>query len=194
MGISPAVILYDANSVAMAVERGVAIPAGTRTLLFAGEGVDGKAYTIQVEEDGKLRVASTPPTPPAGTTEFVLSADSPLEVGPNPTFQEKTSAAIANGETLKLQFVAGGAQGDPSESGSKVEVYWEEGAGPTRHLVERIYLSGATVYVSLPDVSKARDGTVMTGDGTNTKLVIRRERLSNSAQEIDAVVRGYTES
>jgi hypothetical protein len=72
-------------------------------------------------------------------------------------------------------------------------VYWREGAGPTDHLISRIYLTGQTVNLVLPNVHETRDGTSMTGNGTNTYIVIRRERLSTSAQEIDAEVRGFTE-
>ena len=178
----------------MAVARDVAIPVNTRALLFSGEGADGKAYVARVSDEGKVSVAESPATAPPGTTPFTLASDSPLEVGPNPTFQETVSSAIGNGLTLKIQFIAAGAAGDPSESGSKVEVYWREGAGPTDHLIERLYVSGATVYESLPDTSEARDGTPLNGDGSTTKVVVRRERLSNSAQEIDAVLRGYTET
>jgi len=153
-------------------------------------------YIADVESDGSVKVAARPPVPPPGTTEFVLSQDeAELVVGPVPSYEETVSAAIPENYTLHLQIITAGAGGDPSEKGSKVEVYWREGVSPTDHLVERLYLIGASVSVILPNVTKARDGTVMTGDaGGTTKVVIRRERLSTSASEIDAVVRGYTEA
>jgi len=187
--------LYDdVNNVALAVAPEVTIPANTRGLLLLGQGYDGKAYPPLISEEGRVSVSSAPPSPPPGTTEFVLSGDSPLTVGPNPTYQETESSVIGSGVSLKIQFFAAGAEGDPSEGGSKVEIYWREGATPTDHLVERLYVSGSTVYETLPDTNTARDGTTMVGNGSNTKLVIRRKRLSNSGQEVDAVVRGYTES
>lgn len=148
----------------------------------------------EVESDGAVRVTDRGQRPPPGAVEFVLAADDPLSVGPTPQFHDTESAVITNTHTLYLQVIAAGAAGDPSEEGSKVEVYWREGAGPTDHLVERLYANGSTLFISLPNASKARDGTTMVGDGSTTKLIIRRERLSRSAQEIDAVVRGYTEA
>ena len=58
---SPAVILYDASGVALAVSNGVAIPAGTQGLLTAGS--DGtNARFLRVAADGTVR------TDPTGTT------------------------------------------------------------------------------------------------------------------------------
>jgi len=187
--------LYDdANGVAMPVAQGVAIPSNTRGLLIAGRSYDGKSYFAEVSELGRVSVTTYPITAPPGTTPFVVAADTPIEVGPNPVYRETLGAVVAANTDLHVQFLAAGAAGDPSEKGSKVELYWREGAGPTDHLVERIYVSGATVSLSLPNTNLARDGTAMTGNGANTRLVVRRERLAVSAQEIDAVVRGYTES
>lgn len=179
------------NLVAVLTDGGTLTGYGLPVL---GRDAEDKARFLFTEQDGTLRVASQPPSPPPGTTEFVLAQDeADLIVGPTPSFDETESATIGNGVDLFLQFLSAGAAGDPSEKGSKVEVYWREGAGPTDHLIERVYLSGQTVNVTLPDVHKARDGTVLTGDGSTTKLVIRRERLSTAAQEIDAEVRGYTQ-
>lgn len=194
MGLTPAAVLYDASGKALAVQDETTIPADTPGLLILGEGTDGKAYRPRVSPEGRWAVEQYPPIAPPGTTPFVLAADDPLEVGPNPIYHETVGPLIASGQDVHVQFLAGGAAGDPSETGSKVEIYWRIGAPAVDHLVERIYLSGSTVAVILPDANKARDGTTMTGNGSNSRLVIRRERLSVSAQEIDAVVRGYTEA
>lgn len=187
--------LYDdVNQVALAVAPDVAIPANTRSLLISGRSYDGKSHVAEVSDIGRVSVTAFPISAPPGTTPFVVAADTPLEVGPNPLFHETLGSVVAASTDLHVQFIAAGAAGDPSERGSKVEVYWREGATPTDHLVERIYISGATVGLTLPDTNQARDGTPMTGNGSNTRLVVRRERMSNSAQEIDAVVRGYTEA
>lgn len=195
MSITPAVVLYDpVNGVAMPVAQSVVIPANTRGLLIAGRSYDGKSYFAEVSSLGRLSVEAHPATAPPGTTPFVLDASSPLSVGPVPAFHETLGPVIADGDDLHIQFVAAGAEGDPSEKGSKVEIYWREGVGPTDHLVERIYVRGSTVSLSIPDSNLARDGTTMVGNGSNTRLIVRRVRLATSEQEIDAVVRGYTES
>jgi len=75
MAKSPAVILYDANGVAMAVEDGVAIPLNTRALICAGkEGTN--ARFMRVAADGTVRID------PSGTTTQPISASSlPLPAG-----------------------------------------------------------------------------------------------------------------
>lgn len=187
--------LYDdVNNVALPVVPDATVPTNTRALLWAGQGADDKAYIPRVDNNGKVSVAPSPPTAPPGTSAFTVDASSPLEVGPSPVYEDTNGPIIPSDTDVHIQYIAGGAAGDPSEKGSKIEVYWEEGAGPTRHLIERIYLSGATVAVTLPNTGAARDGTAMIGNNVNTRIVVRRERLSTSAQEIDAVVRGYTEA
>jgi len=147
---------------------------------------DGDKYRLLTA--GKTVV--TPPAPPTGATKVSIDASDPLEVGPNPTFRE-TEYTIPDGMTFYLQFIAAGAEGDPTESGSKVEVYYD--VNGTRHLVERSHLTGFTVAVAYDDLDEARDGTVMVGSGTLNKIVVRRQRMSTSANEIDAVVRGYVQ-
>jgi len=175
---------------------------GNSTVSASGIGVLGKTENdlfrfLQVEDTGKLVVASTPPAPPAGTTEFVLAVDeSQLNVGAGGDVSSPHTtlgSVIASGVTLALQLITVGSEGDPSESGSKVEVYWREGVGPTDHLVERLYVTGETVTLSVPSITKARDGTIMTGNGVNTRLVAVRTRQSTAAEEVDFVIRGYTE-
>ena len=161
---------------------------------FVGRDSENKARFLLTEADGTLRTASQPPSAPPGTTEFVLAIDeADLEIGAPPTYHEEESSVIGSGVELYLQLFVAGAAGDPSERGSRVDILWREGAGPTDHVIERAYVSGQSVTTILPDVNKARDGTTLSGNGTNTKLVIRRYRLSNSDQEVDAIVRGYTE-
>lgn len=145
---------------------------------------DGDKYRVLTA--GKTVV--TPPAPPTGATAVSIDASNPLTVGPNPVFQE-SEYTIPDGKNFYMQFVAAGAEGDPTESGSKVEVYFDENG--TRHLIERLYLTGFTVSLAYDDLHESRDGTVMTGSGVLNKIVVRRERMSTSANEIDAVVRGY---
>jgi hypothetical protein len=193
MSRTPAVILYDANSKPLAVKDGVAIPADTPALLFAGRDATDVSRDILVEADGTIRVATAPPSAPPGTTEFVLAGDDPLVMGGTDSPDDSDSAVVGNGVNLYVQTIVAGAAGDPSEKGSRIDLLWVEGGGPTEHLIERIYIRGSTLPVTLPDVNKARDGTALTGNGSNTFLRLRRIRLSNADQEVDAVVRGYTQ-
>lgn len=127
------------------------------------------------------------PTPPSGATLVQISADNPLEVGPNPSYHN-TDTDLPAGKTLYIQQVVAGSQGDPTEAGSKVEVIYHDGT--TDHLVQRIYVAGATVFVPFDDLSIARDETVMEG-GSGKYIRISRIRMSQSSQEIDAVLTGY---
>ena len=72
---SAAVILYDANGVAMAVQDGVAIPVGTSAVLAAGsDGTD--ARFLRTSSDGTIRVD------PTGTTTQPVSVGTlPLPSG-----------------------------------------------------------------------------------------------------------------
>lgn len=188
-------VLYDdVNNLALAVADGVTLPENTRAILAASVDTQGEVHFHQSDGDGNLRVASQPPQPPPGTTEFVLAIDeAELEIRSPPTYHEEESGIITNGAELYLQLFTAGAAGDPSERGSRVDILWREGATPTDHVIERVYVAGQSMTITLPNVHKSRDGTTLTGDGSTTKLVIRRYRLSRSRQEVDAVVRGYTE-
>lgn len=184
----------DANDVALDVARNTTIPAGTRALIVAGESPDGKAQAIEVRVDaadgrrriqieGKVYVVA--PAAPPSTTPVTISADTPLSISKTTTKEY----IITNGTTFHIQQVACGCEGDTSERGSAVEVIYYDGT--LEHLIERIYVNGLTQYGVLPDTGIARDGTVLTGNGSTKKILLRRRRLSGSAQEVDAVVRGY---
>lgn len=186
--------LVDSNDVALDLARGSAVPAGTRGLLVVGEDVDGVARAVDVRidpNDSKRRlqiegkVTLTAPVAPPSTTAVTIAADTPLAI----TTDTTTSYIITNGKTFYIQQIACGSEGDSTERGSVVEVKYYDGA--TEHLVERIYVNGFTQYGVLPDTSKARDGTLMTGNGTTKTIRITRRRLSGASQEVDAVVRGY---
>jgi len=179
----------QAGDTAIAADRGFPVQGKTEADVFRW---------LLVEDTGKLVTASSPPQPPAGTTPFGLAVvESEIEVGSGGDVSsphDTDSAIIANGDTLFLQLALVGTEGDPAESGSKVEVYWVEGAGVVEHLVERFYIDGATNSYPLPDLQEARDGEAMVGNGTNTFLRVRRIRFSNTAKEVDFDVRGYTSS
>jgi hypothetical protein len=187
-----AVILYDSAQRELAVQDGVAIPANTPALLISGADSSGNAKRLLLDSNQQLRTAAAPPQPPDGTTEFVLAVpDVDLELDGDASPGDTLSAVIGNGTNLFIQSVSGGAAGDPTERGSRIDILWQEGAGPTYHVIARYYVGGQTVAVTFADINKARDGTQLQGNGSNTRLVIRRYRLSNGAQEVDAEVRGY---
>jgi hypothetical protein len=134
---------------------------------------------------GKVSI-SKPPTPDGGTPKTV-SADTPLEIS-QAVSPHDTEYVITDAKTFTIQQIVIGCQGDPSADGSSVEIIYYDGT--TEHLVERLYVMGASVPF-YPDTSTSRDGLAMTGNGTSKKVIVRRIRLSNSNQEIDVVLRGY---
>jgi hypothetical protein len=157
---------------------------GTEVADVVLDSVDG-FNRLQIE--GKVSITA-PPTPPGGT-DFILAAESPLEISQAQS-PHLTSVVLPTSTTLFITQIVAGCQGDPSADGSKVEVFFWDGT--TERIIDRIYVTGFTEFGNYPNVSKTRDGTTLSGDGTN-ELRIYRSRLSNSAQEIDAVVRGFTQ-
>ena len=159
--------------------------------------VDGDGNLVNVtEDDGVLRLAILgkvviAPSPiPDTATAVTIAADTPLVVGAQPSIHS-TEYIIPDGEAFTLQQLTAGAEGDPTEKGSKVEVYYFDGT--VDHLIERVYVSGFSLSTSYPDVELARDGTPMVGDGSTKKIRIDRIRMSGTAQELDSVVRGFVQ-
>jgi len=143
--------------------------------------VDGKG---RANVDARAYLA--PPVVPAATTPVTISADSPLSL----STVETAEHTIADGKSFHLQQVVYGAEGDPTEKGSRIDVIYFDGT--TEHVIERVYVTGFTRQIT-PDTRVARDGTALgPGDAGGTKKIrVRRTRLSTSPQEVDAVVRGY---
>jgi hypothetical protein len=163
-----------------------------------GRDAGGVDRMAQSQTDGKLVVATTLPESPPGTTPFTFAVnEAELEVGAGGDVtspHESLGAIVPSGDTVTIQFFTAGSAGDPSEAGSVIELYWREGGGPTDHLIERLFVGGQTVTVQLPSANQSRDGTALVGNGTNTRLMVRRKRESTAAQPLDFVVRGYTEA
>jgi hypothetical protein len=191
-------VMYDdVNNVALAVAEAVAVPANTRGVLSMAEDQTGFGRRLMTIEDattadlhrlaidGKVSIQISPPPP--GGAKIAISADNPLGIS-NVTSPHITTWVIPDGKTLVIQQIIAGCQGDPSADGSKVEVYYDNG---TLHLIDRIYIMGETQFGNYPDTDTSRDDTALVGNGTHS-VKIYRYRLSNSTQEIDAVLRGYT--
>ena len=147
---------------------------------------DTVASLVRLAVEGKVSVVS--PTAPTAATSVSLASDSPLAI----TTTAQATYVIPDGETFYLQALAAGAEGDPTEKGSRVEVFYDQNG--TEKIVSRLYVAGFTVFQSYNDVSASRDGTSMVGNagGTN-RIILRRTRLSGSAQEVDAELRGYVQ-
>jgi len=145
------------------------------TILDSDENINRLAIT------GKVSIQVEPP--PSGGVGIAYYADDPLSIKK----QHTTEFVLPVGKTLFIQQIILGCQGDPSKNGSKAEISFDDG---TSHLIDRLYVNGATMFGNHISTNEARDGTPITGNGTN-KLVILRDRLAVSEQEIDVIIRGY---
>jgi len=151
---------------------------------------DGNAVSI-VDDDGEYRVSVSGkftqdvlPLPPSSVPVTIV-ADDPLSIHGS----DDSEYIISNTKVFYIQQMVAGAGGDPTENGSKVEVIYYDGV--SEHVLERFYISGFTQHIIYPDISRARDNSLMEGDGSAKKIIIRRIRLSGVSQEVDCVVRGY---
>lgn len=132
---------------------------------------------------------SYPPAAPPGTAAKLLVADSPLVLN-NSNSPHSYEYTITSGKTLRVQRVFISSSKDPSEKGARVELIFKDA---TEHVFERYYAADVSLQpVQYSDRKTARDGTAMTGNGTN-KFIIRRTRLSSPDQEVDVVVEAYEE-
>jgi hypothetical protein len=131
-------------------------------------------------------VVLAPSTPPSGATPVTLINDTPLELT-SAASPSDVSRVITNGTTFYVQHVVAGAAASPVAAGSVIEVIFDDG---TEHIVARAYVQGFTNIVTYPDLCEARDGTALTGNGTNT-IIVRRRRLSAQALELEGVLTGY---
>jgi hypothetical protein len=143
---------------------------------------DRGVYLLSIS--GQVVVA--PPAIPSGATPVTVENNDPLNLTGGASPDDETYT-ITNGTTFYVtQFIAGG-ESNPTAAGSVVEIYFDDG---TEHLVSRIYINGNTASLSFNCLCEARDGTTLTGNGTNT-MIVRRRRLSNAASEVEGVLYGY---
>jgi len=104
MSRNPAVILYDAAGKALAVQNGVAIPAGTKGLLGHAQDDSGVARVLQTDVDGtlhRLRTAAKLVPGDDGTGNRVIIYDDvnnlPLAVEDGVAFPEHTRGWLTHG-------------------------------------------------------------------------------------------------
>lgn len=185
--------LVDANDLRLDMASETTLPANARGVMVMGHDDADAAQFLDVRLDplgGQRRlqiegkVSLTAPTPPPDTTPVAITFSGALSISSNQT----DNYVIANGKRFVVQQIVGGCEGDTSERGSAIEVYYFDGT--TQHLIERLYLNGFTTEV-YPNTERARDGTATDGNGTTKTIRVIRRRLSGSAQEVDFVVRGY---
>jgi len=191
--------IVDGNQDPIDIQDGVAVPAGVDSgLQVAGPDLGGTGRVVTVtrdSDDGKNRLeisgkisVSAPPPPPAATPKQI-AADTPLDV----TGTHNTDYEITDGTTFTIQSFTAGAEGDPTEKGAKVSIFYID-ASSVSHLVADIYLTGETVQ-TFPDTSVARDGTSLDGTAAAGTGVLRvaREQFGGGTRELDSVVRGFEE-
>lgn len=134
----------------------------------------------RLEIQGKVQ--SVGAIPPPATTPVIISADTPLTVG-----LDDTTYTIPDGLTFHLQQITCGNE-DPTK-GAVTTLIFDDG---TEHIIERVYTAGFTVQAGYSDIVKARDGTVLLGNGAGTSdIIVRREKYSGSDIAIDSEVIGY---
>lgn len=177
---------YDYSTTSTVVNKPLEILSGIDQYGYARrlELIEDTSNIWRMHISGKM--STQVEKPPASGQEVSIFADTPLSVN-NRISPHDTTYIIPNNKTLVIQRIVAGCQGDSSEDGSKVEIIFNDG---TEHLINRVFINGATQFNSFLDTKKAIDGTSFVGNGTNS-IIIRRIRLSNGEQEIDCALRGY---
>lgn len=190
-------VVGDVKSVLYSGGREVALNNGdvlddTQPVLVIGGKSDQSdiARPILLDDYGAVKTVNTPPVPPPNATAVAVSQDDTYLSIDGTDSPDDTEYTIPNGKTFYLQNLLGGAEGDPSEKGSRLDAVYIDSSS-VEHVISRLYLVGQTISSVFADTPVARDGTQMNGNGSSTKIVLRRIRLSNAAQEVDGEIRGY---
>jgi hypothetical protein len=172
------VILKDVNGLALDAAHAATIPAALRHLVAAGVDADDIVRRLLATSDGRLITSSVVSAPPGRTpVNFEVQSN----VAGNGSAD--TTYLIPSGETLTIQRFAGGAQGDASGSGSKIELWYDPaGTGTGMTLVRTGYVRDGNFEFSLDNE--------YTGDGT-ALMRVRRTRFSGGALEMAAFFDGY---
>ena len=197
------VVPKDTAGNPMEVEHAVAVPANTKGILLHGKTLAGVASVPSVILDGddsKWRVAIegkvsvSPPEPPLTSGGRILVyADNPVIVPGNQA--RDTVFVIDDTKRLFIQQVIVGAEGDPTESGSTIRLYYSPDGGTTELLIQKFYVGGQSYTITFPNLDETRDGTPIDGVATGQgQLIVRRERQGGGNQEIDATVICYEDT
>ena len=151
--------------------------------IISGIDADGVVREARVDAQGNQNVVVVGSQPPDGVPTTRIFADTPLTVG-----SHDTAYIIPNGDTFYLQFMSLTNE-DPSK-GASMEIIYYNG---TEHLITRLNSAGFLVSEPFNDLSIARDGTVMVGNGTTFTIILRRLKFSGSDIAIDGFARGYVQ-
>lgn len=143
-------------------------------LILMGEDLGGVLRRIRVEPDGRL-ISSASVVNPPNTTSIGDTKQSSVSSSVD------DDTLIPNGETIIIQILSGGAEGDGD--GSKVELFEFTDAEKTSGtLLGVLYVNGSNGSLAI--------NRSFVGDG-NAIITLRRSRLSGSAKEIFGKWDGY---
>lgn len=197
---APAVLLYDANGVALAVQDGVAIPANTPAIMVAGSDGTNARY-IRVATDGAVRIdptgTTTQPASLPGTVSAGNSSATPL--GSSATFtgtfeDVKDYAALTLSVFADQASATDGLKFDWSHDGTNVDrteaTTVSASSGRAFNILVRAryfrvrYVNDATAQTAF------RLGVVyhVTGSGLITKPLDGPVTSENLAQLVQAVL------
>lgn len=134
---------------------------------------------MAVTADGRVKIATEPPSAPGGATAIDVVADSTIATSADTTY------TITNGKTLTIQNFNGG--GPAANSGNSIELYYDPNGNATGMTLIRV------AYV--PDTGgnfsfdlKAN----FVGNGTR-RILVRRIRNGGGSARVSAFWAGYEE-
>lgn len=155
-------------------------PSGEHVVNIYHDPIDG---FDRLRIEGKVSIVA--PVAPSGTTPVTIVSSGSL--GITSTSGIDDVYYITSGKTFTLQQIIAGSEGDATEAGSVVEIFY--GTASVDNLVERVYVNGFSTEI-YPNTSITRKKQSMTGSGGG-RIILRRRRLSGGSQELDAVLRGF---
>jgi hypothetical protein len=146
----------------------------TKGFFLMAEDQNGFAHRVRCEEDGRLISSASVVNPPTSTPIVEAYQGNVLTTVDD-------DYLIPNGETIVIQNLSGGAEGDVD--GSKVELFvFPDGTKTGGELLSVLYVNG----------SNGSDGINQGFTGDGSKLVtIRRSRLAGAGKEIFGKWIGY---
>lgn len=157
----------------------------TAPVVMGARGPSGLVAPLAVDAGGRLKAVETTAEVPTGGTAFDLFADEGnLDINSD---EEDDSSPISNGQNLFIQSLLVGSE--QSGRGSKVELFWVNGA--TETLITRVIVNGPSRLYTFGDLNFARGGVQLTGNGTAFLRMVR-DRLDGGRRMVLAEVRGYT--
>lgn len=138
-----------------------------------------KARMLSVTADGRIKIATEPPSAPGGATPVDVVADSIIAT------TEDTTYTITNGKTLTIQNFNGG--GASSNNGDTIELFYDPNGNATGMTLIRV------AYVPDTGGNFSFDlKATFVGNGTR-RILVRRTRGAGSSARVSAFWAGYEE-